>query len=406
MPTEPENASSSNPSAAPGLGRRRALLAAGAVLAAGVGAAAGELAAGDRTPGRTAAAGGPPPEAPIPFHGVRQSGVTAPQLPATKLVAFDLPPSSAAADREALRTLLAAWTRTLAAATAVDGASTDPRLRAGGATRLTSLVGLGPALAARLGLVVPAGLAELPPFPGDRLDPARGGGDVLLQLCAADHWTLAVVNELATTAAQAAGATPRWSQSGFLPGTEPGATPRNLFGFKDGTANPDEDAARQWVWGPPGPHQDATVLVYRRIRMDTAAFAALPEEKQNFAMGRRAGDGAPLTGAAEHDEPDLYAKHPDGAYVIPAAAHVRLAGPRLDGGARMLRRGYSYDDAPGDRGLLFCAFVRDPGQFSRVQDRLAARDALNPFVEHTASAVAYVLPGAPEGTALGDHLWS
>ncbi|MFD5920311.1 Dyp-type peroxidase [Kitasatospora sp. NPDC058201] len=406
MPTEPGNASPSNPIAAPGLGRRRALLAAGAVLAAGVGAAAGELTDGDRTSGRATGADGPPPGAPTPFHGARQSGVTSPQLAATKLIAFDLPPSSTAADREALRTLLAAWTRTLASATAGTGPSPDPRLRAGGTTRLTSLVGLGPALAARLGLAVPAGLAELPAFPGDRLDPARSGGDLLLQLGAADHWTLAVVGELTATAARAAGATPRWSQSGFLPGTEPGATPRNLFGFKDGSANPDEDAARQWVWGPPGPHENATVLVYRRIRMDTAAFAALPEEHQNLAMGRRAGDGAPLTGTAEHDEPDLYAKHPNGAYVIPATAHVRLTGPRLDGGARMLRRGYSYDDAPGDRGLLFCAFMRDPGQFTRVQERLATRDALNPFLEHTASAVAHVLPGAPEGTALGDHLWS
>ncbi|MFJ3791375.1 Dyp-type peroxidase [Kitasatospora sp. NPDC090091] len=411
MPTEPENASSSNPPVAPGLGRRRALLAAGAVLAAGVGVAVGELAdgepaGGDRGAGRTAAAGAPPPEPPVRFHGARQAGLTSPQLPLVRLVAFDLPATSTAADRAALRTLLTSWSRTLAAVTAGTGAAPDPRLRADGTTRLTSLVGLGPTLAARLGLAVPAGLAELPPFPGDRLDAARSGGDLLLQLCAGDHWTLAVVTELATTAARSVGATPRWSQSGFLPGTEPGATPRNLFGFKDGTANPDENAARQWVWGPPGPHENATVLVYRRIRMDTAAFAALSEEKQNLAVGRRAGDGAPLTGTAEHDDPDLYAKHPDGAYVIPATAHVRLTGPRLDGGARMLRRGYSYDDGPGDRGLLFCAFMRDPGQFNRVQDRLAARDALNPFVEHTASAVAYVLPGAPEGTALGDHLWA
>ncbi|WP_380282848.1 Dyp-type peroxidase [Kitasatospora purpeofusca] len=403
MPTEPRKASPSYPSAAPGVGRRRALLAAGAVLAAGVGATVGELAAGDRAPGR-ATTGAPPPEGPIPFHGARQAALTSPQLPATKLLAFDLPATSAAADREALRTLLAAWTRTLAASA---GPAPDPRLRTeDGAPRLTSLVGLGPALAARLALAVPAGFADLPAFPGDRLDPARGGGDLLLQLCAADHWTLAVVAELATTAAHGAGATPRWAQSGFLPRTAPGATPRNLFGFKDGTANPDEDLARQWVWGPAGPHENATVLVYRRIRMDTVAFAALPEEQQNLAMGRRIGDGAPLTGTAEHDEPDLYAKHPDGAYVIPTTAHVRLTGPRLDGGARMLRRGYSYDDAPGDRGLLFCAFMRDPGQFTRVQNRLAERDALNPFLEHTASAVAYVLPGAPEGAALGDHLWA
>lgn len=411
MPTEPEIAQPSNGPSAAGVGRRRALLAAGAVLAAGVGAAAAELADGarasggasDRPSGRGADAGAPPPEAAIPFHGPRQAGVTSPQARSTQLLAFDLPQASAAADREALRTVLAAWTRTLSAAAA--GPSPDPRLPGAGPTRFTSLVGVGPAPAARLDLAVPAALADLPPFPGDRLDPARGGGDLLVQVCAEDRWTLAVVGELLTTAARSAGARPRWSQSGFLPRTEPGATPRNLFGFKDGTANPDEEDARQWVWGPPGPHEHGTVLVYRRIRMDTAAFAALPEDAQNLATGRRRGDGSPLTGTAEHDEPDVYAKNPDGSYVIPATAHVRLSSPRLDGGARMLRRGYSYDDGPGDRGLLFCAFMRDPGQFTRVQNRLAARDALNPFLAHTASAVAYVLPGAPDGTTLGDHLW-
>ncbi|MEV6975309.1 Dyp-type peroxidase [Kitasatospora sp. NPDC093806] len=414
MPTEPQKTSPPNGFAAAGGVRRRALLAAGAALAAGAGATVGELldgepADGDHPSARAdTAKGAPPAGAAIPFHGARQAGVTAAQLPATRLLAFDLPQHSAAADREALRSLLGSWTRTLSALAAATPATPppDPRLRSeDGPAPLSSLVGLGPALATRLGLAVPAGLADLPAFPGDRLDPARSGGDLLLQLCAADHWTLAVVTELAVTAAQSAGAAPRWSQSGFLPPTGPGVTPRNLFGFKDGTANPDAEAARQWVWGPPGPHENATVLVYRRIRMDTAAFAALPEDRRNLAMGRRAGDGAPLTGTAEHDEPDIYAKHPDGAYVIPAGSHVRLTSPRLDGGARMLRRGYSYDDAPDDRGLLFCAFMRDPGQFTRVQNRLAERDALNPFLEHTASAVAYVLPGAPEGTALGDRLW-
>ncbi|MFJ8431247.1 Dyp-type peroxidase [Kitasatospora sp. NPDC094019] len=435
MPTEPENAPPdfaspentptsgpppSDPPAGPsasGPGRRRALLAVGAVLAAGFGAAAGELAPGGsvfggsllggstgsgRPPAR--GVGAPPPEAAIPFHGVRQSGLTGPQLATTRLLAFDLPSNSPVADRTALRTVLAEWTGLLAATAA--GTPPDPRLRGDdGPPRTASLVGLGPALAARLSLAVPGGLAEPPVFPGDRLDPARGGGDLLLQLSAADPWTLAVLTELAGAAAHSAGALPRWSQSGFLPPTRPGVTPRNLFGFKDGTANPDEDAARQWVWGPPGPHENATVLVYRRIRMDTAAFAALPTEGQEAAMGRRVGDGAPLTGAAERDEPDLYAKHPDGAYVIPATAHVRLTGPRLDGGARMLRRGYSYDDAPDDRGLLFAAFVRDTAQFTRVQSRLAERDALNPFLAHTASAVAYILPGAPPGTVLGERLF-
>ncbi|MFF8913286.1 Dyp-type peroxidase [Streptomyces sp. NPDC015032] len=403
MPTEQGNAQDPSRPAATGFGRRRALLAGGAVLAAGIGAAADELARGDRTVGR-ATAGAPSAEAAIPFHGARQSGVAAPQQPATHLLSIDLPQTSAATDRKTLRNVLGALTRTLA--TAASDAPPDPRLQSGGATRLTSLVGIGPALAARLGLNVPASLCELPSFPGDRLDPHRSDGDVLVQLCAADRWTLTVVAELVGGAAHAAGAVPRWTQSGFLPHTAPGATPRNLFGSKDGTANPGRTAAEQWVWGPPGAHRNGTVLVYRRIHMDVTGFAALPEGRRDQVIGRRARDGVPLSGTAERDEPDIYAKNPDGSYVIPATAHVRLASPRFDGGARMLRRSYSYDDGPTDRGLLFCAFMRDPAQFTRVQNRLAARDALTAFLRHRASAVAYVLPGATPAGALGEQLWT
>ncbi|MBD0690805.1 hypothetical protein BG452_32605 [Streptomyces sp. CBMA123] len=383
-----------------GVDRRALIAGGGAVLAAGVGA--GVVALGQ---GRSAS---PPPEPPVapevPFHGERQAGVTAPQQPATLLLALDLAPAATSDGRAALRSLLGELTRVLAEA--AGGTSADPRLQGGEPARLSTLVGVGPGLATRLGLNVPPALADLPAFPGDRLDPARGGGDLLVQLCAADRWPLTVVAELLGAVARSAGASVRWTQPGFLPRTPPGSTPRNLFGYKDGTANPSPTEAEQWVWGPPGPYRHGTVLVYRRIRMDTAGFAALPEDRRNLAMGRRLTDGTPLTGAAEHDDPDIYAKNPDGSYVIPNSAHVRLSSPRLDSGARMLRRGYSYDDAPDDRGLLFCAFVRDPEQFTRVQNRLAAKDALNPFLVHTASAVVYVLPGAREGGVLGEGLWA
>ncbi|MET7298948.1 Dyp-type peroxidase [Embleya sp. NPDC005575] len=377
------------------------MLATGAALAATVGAAAEPKAS---RPQRRDTVSDAPPAAAIPFHGPRQAGVTGLQLPATHILSFDVPPTTAGADRETLRNILTALTHTLS--TAAAGTLPDPRLHTGEPTRLACAVGVGPALAARLALNVPAELADLPSFPGDRLDPARSNGDVLLQLCAADRWTLTIVAELATAAAQSAGAVPRWTQSGFLPHTPPGITPRNLFGLKDGTANPDDPTAQRWVWGPPGAHEHGTTLVFRRIHMDVAGFAAVPEDHQNRMIGRRATDGVPLTGTAEHDDPDIYAKHPDGSYIIPVSAHVRLSSPRLDAGARMLRRSYNYDDGPNDRGLLFCAYMRDPSLFTRVQTRLSARDALNPFLEHRASAVAYILPGIPQGTALGNGLWA
>ncbi|MFC8720697.1 Dyp-type peroxidase [Kitasatospora sp. NPDC057198] len=386
MHTEPGNPQHGSEPDRPRIDRRT-LFAAGAALAAGA-AGAGAATALTREDHRPAAA--PPPPAAIPFHGARQSGVTHRQLPATRLLALDLPADT---DRAALRALLAAAGDVLARA--AGGSLDDPRLT--GTPPLTSLAAIGPALAARLRLPAPAGLAELPALPGDRLDPARSGGDLLLQVGAEQPWTTGILTEHLLTAATAAGAALRWHQSGFLPPAPDGQTPRNLFGFKDGTANPDPADPALW-------QRDGTVLVYRRIRMDTAAFAALPADGRERAMGRRADSGAPLTGSAEHDDPDIYAKHPDGSYVIPATAHVRLSSPRLDGGARMLRRGWSYDDAPADRGLLFCAFMPDPALFTRVQTRLAERDALTPFLTHTASAVAWVLPGAREGGVLGEGL--
>ncbi|MGW4384515.1 Dyp-type peroxidase [Kitasatospora sp. NPDC004531] len=364
---------------------RRALLSAGAVLAAGAGAATAT--AFGRDPGRAPQA---VPAAPPSHHGARQSGLTYRQLPATRLLALDLP---ADATRESLRGLLGAVDQVLAAASA--GRLADPRLS--GTAPMSSLAAIGTPLAARLKLAAPAELAELPDFPGDRLDAARSGGDVLLQVSAEQPWTTGVLTEHLLAAAKPFGASTRWSQDGVLPHVPDGETPRNLFGFKDGSANP--DPADPGLW-----HDDGTILVYRRIRMDTAAFAALPTDRQETAMGRRLASGAPLTGTAEHDDPDIYIKNPDGSYVIPATAHVRLSSPRLDGGARMLRRGYSYDDGPDDRGLLFCAFMRDPALFTRVQNRLAANDALNPFLTHTATATAWVLPGPHPDRPLGSTL--
>jgi len=295
-------------------------------------------------------------EGPAP-DGVRQPGVTTAQQSAALVLSYDL-----TADPRRLRPVLDAWARALAA----DG--TPP---------LTATVGLGPRLA-------PKTVRELPPFPGDRLDPARCGGDLLVQLCADDP------DALTRTAARLAhpDLRPRWRQPGFLPPHRTGSVPRNLLGFKDGSANPTAEECERWVWRPDG----GTFLVVRRIRLRVDDFTRLTRQRQEEVIGRRRADGAPLDGGREDDDVDIFAKTPHGRYITPLGAHVRAASPRLDGGARMLRRGYSYDDGPDDRGLLFLAYLRDPALFVRVQRRMAAQDELSRFSEHRGSAVAYVPP--------------
>ncbi|MGF1430384.1 Dyp-type peroxidase [Kitasatospora sp. LaBMicrA B282] len=317
---------------------------------------------------------------------LRQPGIDTPQRPQLLLLAYDFTGPMGAPGAAALHTLLADWTDTLAA------------------TPLTATLGIGPALSGRIPLTAPTAFADLPPLPGDRLDPARSGADLLLQLTGDQAASLgATADRLDRRAGDLL--TPRWRQAGHLPPTPPGETPRNLFGFKDGTANPAGTDEDRWIWLPDGPCAGGTFLVYRRIAMQTDAFGALSVDRQEAVIGRRRDDGSPLGGTGEHDDPDLYAKTPDGRYVIPAAAHIRLSNPRLDGGARMLRRGYTYTDGPDDQGLLFCAFMKDPALFVRVQQRLAAHDALTPFVEHRASAVLYVPPAAPAGAPLGHALF-
>ncbi|MBK3630600.1 Dyp-type peroxidase, partial [Streptomyces sp. MBT49] len=121
-----------------------------------------------------------------------------------------------AAGARALKAVFGAWTDALARTTGSDASR---------AARLTATVGIGPGLPARLGLRAPAALRDLPPFPGDRLDPAGSGGDVLVQLCAdSTDSTEATGETLTRLAGDALHA--RWRQDGFLPPASDGGAPR------------------------------------------------------------------------------------------------------------------------------------------------------------------------------------
>ncbi|MDN3025996.1 Dyp-type peroxidase [Streptomyces sp. S.PB5] len=308
----------------------------------------------------------------------RQGGISGPQPLHATIAAYDLAPHHGGSAATAVGGILEHWSA----------------LRVPEAA--TRTIALGPALYRKLGLTAPARLRDIPAFSRDRLDPHRGGGDILVQLCGDDPEALTELSRR-LTASSAGTLLPRWRERGFLPAHPPGETPRNLFGFKDGTENPTTAEAERWVWNPDG----STYLVYRRIHMDVPTFTALSHGRQEAVVGRQRTTGAPLGGDHEHDPANLYAKTAQGRYVIPADAHVRLAHSRLDGGARMLRRGYSYDNGSDDRGLLFLAYMRDPALFARAQERLDHSDAMNHFVEHRASAVGYVVPATGGGLLPG-----
>ncbi|WP_328581797.1 iron uptake transporter deferrochelatase/peroxidase subunit [Streptomyces sp. NBC_00370] len=401
-----EQTNSSSPS-------RRSLLGwGGAGLALGAAAAGGTVAA-LRDGGDDSAAPAADTGAAVAFHGPHQAGIATAVQDRLHFASFDVTTE----DRAELVQLLKDWTRAAERLTAgstigegafggIDEAPPDDTGEAVGLrpSRLTLTVGFGPGLFAkgRFGLEGqrPAALADLPKFPGDNLDPARSGGDLCVQACADDPQV--AVHAIRNLARIGFGKVAiRWSQLGFgkTSSTTPDAqTPRNLFGFKDGTVNisgTDTKTLDDHVWVPekdgPGWMTGGSYLVARRISMRIEIWDRTGLKEQEDVFGRDKGEGAAYGKAHERDAPNLKA--------LPPTSHVRLAHPDTNNGARLLRRGYSFTDGTDglgrlDAGLFFLAYQRDiRDAFIPVQTRLARTDALNEYIQHVGSAVFAIPPG-------------
>jgi len=383
-----------------------------------VGAGAVGLGAGSALP----LAMGSEPVDVVPFAGEHQAGITTAVQGHLHFASFDVTTT----DRADLVRLLQRWTaaaeRLTTGREVGNGAGGEPlappddtgEAVGHGAARLTLTFGLGPSLFdERFGLAErrPAALADLPAFARDVLEPARCGGDLAVQACADDPQV--AVHAVRTLSRLAAGAAAvRWAQLGFgraSTTSTSGPTPRNLFGFKDGTANltaDDDEGLREHLWAQAGDGADwmagGSYLVARRIGMTVETWDRSSLQEQERVTGRTKAEGAPLGGSREHDEVDVAA--------LPADSHVALAHPSAHGGARMLRRGYSYvDGADGlghlDAGLFFLAYQRDPRRaFVPVQTALARSDAMGDYLRHTGSSLWAVPPGVRPGGWWGDTL--
>ncbi|MFC7841562.1 iron uptake transporter deferrochelatase/peroxidase subunit [Streptomyces sp. NPDC057382] len=385
---------------------RRSLLGwGGAGLALGAAAAGGAVAMA-----RTDEEPAPQAGTAIAFHGPHQAGIATPVQDRLHFAAFDVTTD----DRAALVQLLKDWTEAARRMTAgrpvgegahggLPEAPPDDTGEALGLkpSRLTLTIGFGPSLFDRFDLADrrPEALVDLPKFAGDNLDRARSGGDLCIQACADDPQV--AVHAIRNLARIGFGKVViRWSQLGFgkTSSTTPdGQTPRNLFGFKDGTRNiAGTETARLrehvWVGEKDGPAwmTGGSYLVARRIRMHIETWDRTSLQEQEDIFGRDKGEGAPVGKAKERDEPFLKAMKPD--------AHVRLAHPDANHGATILRRGYSFTDGTDglgrlDAGLFFLAYQRDVREgFIPIQRNLAA-DALNEYIQHVGSALFAVPPG-------------
>ncbi len=399
---------------------RRALLASAAGGGLAAAAAGGYVLGheGDEAQQPTAA------DQTVAFYGRHQAGIATPAQDRLHFAAFDVEEGLRGED---LRGLLRAWSEAAARMTAgrpVGDANDQPLAppqdtgEALGLTpaRLTVTFGVGPSLFdERFGLASrrPAPLRDLPALPGDELDRERSGGDLCVQACADDpQVAFHAVRNLARIGRGAVNV--RWSQLGFgrtSSTSRAQATPRNLMGFKDGSANlkaEDVEALEQHVWvggdrsGEPAWLRDGTYLVARRIRMLIEVWDRTSLADQEQTIGRHKASGAPL---GERDEfATLKVDR------LPSDSHVRLAAPSTNSGAKLLRRGYSFTDGLDDRlgqldaGLFFLSFQRDPEAFVGIQQRLGSADHLNEYIRHVGSGVWAVPPGATKGGFVGQTL--
>jgi deferrochelatase/peroxidase EfeB len=408
-----------------GLSRRKLFGAAG-VTAAVVGAAGAGALAGRASAASTEFGG---LHQPIPFRGERQAGIITPQQDRMHFCAFDVTTDN----RDDVISLLRQWTEMAERMTrgddavpggAIDGNPFAPPEDTGEAlglpaSQLTLTIGFGPSFFEkdgkdRFGIASqrPAGLADLPKFPNETMDPARCGGDICVQACANDpQVAVHAIRNLARVGFGTVGV--RYSQLGFgrtSSTTREQVTPRNLMGFKDGTNNlKAEDSGdldhNVWVANGDGPDWLAggTYLVTRRIRMRIEAWDRTTLLEQERVIGRQKGSGAPNGYRDEFETLDFDSKDDKGNPLIDVDAHVRLVKPEHVGGVKMLRRGYNFTDGSDgfghlDAGLFFIAFVRNPStNFIPVQAQMSSKDALNEYITHTGTAVFACPPGLREG---------
>ncbi|HEX4685458.1 MAG TPA: iron uptake transporter deferrochelatase/peroxidase subunit [Nocardioides sp.] len=404
------------------------------VAGVAVGVAGGAWYADDRTTdaGATAA------PATYPFRGEHQAGIVTPAQDRLHFAAFDITTGS----RAQLVSMLKAWTAAAERMTQglpagpvgpTEGAPLVPPDDTGEAIGLspgglTLTFGFGPGLFRddrgrdRFGVAQrqPEALRDLPHFAGDQLDPAKSRGDLCVQACSEDPQV--AVHAIRNLARIGFGTVAvRWSQLGFgrtSTTSTSQSTPRNLFGFKDGTLNvkaEQTDDLSSYVWVGQDDDQawlaGGSYLLARRINMHIETWDRQGLEPQEDVVGRTKGTGAPLSGGTEFTPLDLTAKGSQGP-LIPVDSHVAVVSPERNNGVRMLRRGYNFVDGSNalgglDAGLFFIAYVRDPRtHFIPLQSKMAGNDAMMEYLQFTSSAIFAVPPGTKAGEYVGQGLFT
>ncbi|MFI5506825.1 Dyp-type peroxidase [Mycobacterium sp. NPDC051804] len=402
-------------------------------LSAGAGAAVGAGATYALTnSGQQPAPAPNRPEIFVPFEGPHQTGITALPIPEQGLVASFNVQSN---DRDVLTTALKELTEEIRGLMAGKPPETRdaayPPVDSGllgekpPADNLSIVVGVGASLFDdRFGLAdrKPKDLVTMPFLANDKLDPKLSHGDISIIFEAGHNDTVqfALRQVMRRTRSDLV---LRWMIDGYARGIGAGqaseaATPRNLLGFKDGTANLDVDDEalmdrHVWVSAEDGEPEWAVGGSYQAVRIirNLVEFwdrTRLVEQEQ--LIGRSKVSGAPLGLTGEFTDPD-YPSDSEGKR-IPLDAHIRLANPRTPETDEnlILRRGFNYSrgfDGAGrlDQGLAFVAYQRSLEKgFLTVQRRLKG-EPLEEYILPVGGGFFFMLPGVTgPDRFLGDQL--
>ena len=346
----------------------------------------------------------------ISFYGKHQAGITTAMQKACYLVVLDLHTT----DKKEVIQLFKDWTdysSKLVEGELVkkDGANallppTDTGETVGlNPYRLSLTFGVSASFLKKLGLESkrPKLFRDLPPFPKEQLQDKYTGGDIVIQACADDeqvafHAVRNLIRKGRNTI------TMKWSKSGFAAIGDRKETPRNLFGFKDGTANVTTEKdfdkvvwtdSKDWMQG-------GSYMALRLVQMHLETWDRTNLQEQENTFGRYKESGAPFGKTNEFDEVDLSK--------LPVDSHVRLA-KEVD--RPILRRSYSYSDGINeqtgqfDAGLIFIAFQKDPNSFVKIQTNLGAVDKMNEYITHIGSGLFACFAGVEKGGYLGQALF-
>lgn len=370
----------------------------------------------------------------VAFEGAHQAGITTLPIPEQGLVAsFSVQSKDRAGLTHALQELTDEIRALMAGKPPETRDPAYPPVDSGilgekpPADNLSILVGVGASLFDhRFGLAdrKPRELVTMPFLANDRLDPKLSHGDLSIVIEAGHNDTVVfALRQLMRRTRRHL--VLKWMIDGYARGIGAGqsseaVTPRNLLGFKDGTANldvNDADLMDRHVWvgaedGEPAWAVGGSYQAVRIIRMFVEFWDRTRLAEQEALIGRSKVSGAPLGLTGEFTDPD-YPGDPEGKR-IPLTAHIRLANPRTPetDENRILRRGFNYsrgfDDAGRlDQGLAFIAYQRSLRKgFLTVQSRLKG-EPLEEYISPVGGGFFFILPGVTgPDRFLGDQLVS